>query len=126
MKRFGQLHERLNSFNIERLLLNSSYRDCFFNKPYLYFIIKDMSDSNLTFIEIMKKYPTSSPTRQIDSSGDVLWTFYFFPDERAASIFPEEFKEGLAHKEVVINETKNFLVQLIRSVSYYPLKKGGT
>ena len=74
----------------------------------------------------MQKSPTSVPKRTLNSSGDVLWSFYLFPNETAADIFPKELEDGLAYREIVFNETKNFLVELIRSVAYHPKKEGGT
>ncbi len=91
-------------------------------------------DKELAFSEWVAKYPVSVPVRSVDEKGDVLWTFRVWNNPQTSQLFPvgtDETKaeDGSVDKEdaaqavffdVVINESKNYLLHAYRSVGFFP------
>ena len=93
------------------------YRSWFPRAPFNP-LVMDSSDKELSFKEIVAKYPSTTPVRELSESGDVLWKFTLFPDQQAFDAYPEEIPKRLALRNFVINETKGFHVQFIQEVCY--------
>ena len=95
-------------------------------------------DRELSFSEWVAKYPASAPARSVDEEGDVLWTFRVWNNPQTAQLFPvgtDETKaeDGSVGKEeaaqaifydVVINESKNYLLHAYRTAAFFPEPDG--
>ena len=104
---------------------NHTYRTWYPGAQRSYFRMAP-EDDTLSFVETVRKYPTSTPVRSTSPSGDILWTFLLFPSQEAADAYPNEVPnaQGMCYDEIVINESKNYLVQSVRSTFYQRLVSG--
>ncbi len=117
---------------------NLSYQFWFPEGHNSHFSYNFKTDSKLSFSEAIARYPSSVPQRSVDESGDVLWTFRSWPTQENADRFPpgsdvtqedeDAFRKNeianIAFRDVTVNESKNFLLQSVKTVSFNPQPSG--